>query len=392
MRTAQLKNEGMDKPRSPRSFRHWLSAVGAESVVPSRSGSWVNAAIAGAVEWLMLAQAHSVDGGIPAFYDWLRNRWAPSYPETTGYLIPTLLAYATKSDRPDIVQAALTMADYLLTVQSPEGAIPGWGLGSPLFVFDTAQALQGWLTAWRHSAEPDYLTAARRSADWLVAQQTPAGYWTNYQFGGHEKTWDVRVGWPLIQLGLAISSTTYLDAGRRCLDWALTQQQPDGWFEKCVLEPGEPPVLHTIAYAIEGLLEGGQLLSETRHVEAAQCAADALLAHQRMDGSLSGYWSQGWRPVSRSSCLTGNAQMGLCWLRLYQITERSEYRAAAHRILRFVASTQRRSDAWPAVRGAIAGSHPLWGRYLRWRYPNWAAKFFVDALSLELEVAGAFQL
>jgi len=34
------------------------------------------------------------------------------------------------------------------------------------------------------------------------------------------------------------------------------------------------------------------------------------------------------------------------------------------------------------VRGAIAGSYPLWGRYLRWRYPNWAAKFFLDALLL----------
>ena len=34
-----------------------------------------------------------------------------------------------------------------------------------------------------------------------------------------------------------------------------------------------------------------------------------------------------------------------------------------------------------AVRGAIAGSHPIWGRYSRFEFPNWAAKFFVDAVS-----------
>jgi hypothetical protein len=30
--------------------------------------------------------------------------------------------------------------------------------------------------------------------------------------------------------------------------------------------------------------------------------------------------------------------------------------------------------------GAIKGSHPIWGGYDPFRYPNWAAKFFADAL------------
>jgi hypothetical protein len=31
----------------------------------------------------------------------------------------------------------------------------------------------------------------------------------------------------------------------------------------------------------------------------------------------------------------------------------------------------------------VAGSFPIWGRYAPLSYPNWAAKFFVDALLLE---------
>jgi len=40
----------------------------------------------------------------------------------------------------------------------------------------------------------------------------------------------------------------------------------------------------------------------------------------------------------------------------------------------------------PHVRGALKGSHPLYGRYLFGTYPNWAVKFFMDALLLDEQV------
>jgi hypothetical protein len=339
-----------------------------------------------ALAWLMRGRAVARDGGLPAFYDLLRDAWAPGYPETTGYLIPTLLRCAERNAQASVRQTALELAEYLLRVQAAEGGIPGWGSNAPLYVFDTGQVLQGWLAALQITGAERFRRALIRAADWLLAQQEPGGYWQRYQFGGHVKTWDVRVAWPLIQVGLALERPDYVAAGRRCLDWALTNQRDDGWFDRCWLEPGEPPVLHTIAYAVEGFLESGFLLHEPRYVAAGRLAADALLARQRPDGSLSTYWAPGWRPLSRSSCLTGDAQMALCWLRLYQHTGESRYLAAGRQALAFVASTQILDDRWPPVQGAIAGSWPVWGRYLRWRYPNWAVKFFLDALLLECEL------
>ena len=35
----------------------------------------------------------------------------------------------------------------------------------------------------------------------------------------------------------------------------------------------------------------------------------------------------------------------------------------------------------------MKGSHPIWGPYEADDYPNWAAKFFADALLLEGAVA-----
>jgi hypothetical protein len=56
------------------------------------------------------------------------------------------------------------------------------------------------------------------------------------------------------------------------------------------------------------------------------------------------------------------------------------YLVAARRAIAFVASTQDLMADHPGVRGGIAGSYPIYGRYGRFKYPNWAAKFFADAL------------
>ena len=39
----------------------------------------------------------------------------------------------------------------------------------------------------------------------------------------------------------------------------------------------------------------------------------------------------------------------------------------------------------PSRAGALKGAHPINGNYMTWRYPNWATKFFADALMFELK-------
>ena len=45
---------------------------------------------------------------------------------------------------------------------------------------------------------------------------------------------------------------------------------------------------------------------------------------------------------------------------------------------------QRLNDTNAAIRGGIAGSAPIWGSYSRFEYPNWATKFYADALMMEM--------
>jgi hypothetical protein len=80
--------------------------------------------------------------------------------------------------------------------------------------------------------------------------------------------------------------------------------------------------------------------------------------------------------------------MALIWLRFYGLSDDVRYLDAARRAIAFVAATQNLQTYHEGIRGAIAGSFPLYGRYERLKFPNWAAKFFIDAL-LSLQKAEA---
>jgi uncharacterized protein YyaL (SSP411 family) len=338
----------------------------------------------GAVRWILEAKERSQDGGIPACYDLLRRRWYPSYPETTGYTIPSLLDGANRLESSRLRRVAIALADYLLDVRTPEGAVGHWkySTGEPArpVVFDTGQVIFGWLAAWRDTSEPAYLQAAGDAADWLASVQSHSGAWTSYQYLGTVKVIDTRVAWALLELGQIKVEEQYLAAAQRSLDWALSQQQANGWFHHAAFRSGQDPFTHTIAYAAEGLLESGLLLNETRYIAAAEKVGRVLLEKQRPDGSLASTYGAAWQPTSQSSCLTGNCQMALLWLRLYGLTEEEQFLDAGRRAIAFVAGTQDLRTNNPNVSGAIAGSYPIYGRYERFKYPNWAAKFFVDAL------------
>jgi hypothetical protein len=334
-----------------------------------------------ALEWIERAQRASGDGGISKGYHLIRRRWSPSYPETTGYTIPTLLNAALALDRPDLQALALALADYLLGVATPEGTVAHWAdASSQPVVFDTGQVLFGWLAAYQSTQDARYLQAATRAGSWLAASQDSSGAWMRYQYQGVIKTIDSRVAWALLELYRHTRQEDQRQAAVRNLEWVLGQQDNDGWFRQCAFRDGEDPFTHTLVYTLEGLFESGCLLNEERYIRAAVRTADALLARQRADGWLASTFGSGWRATSRSSCLTGNCQASRMWLRLFAQRGNPAYAEGAQRAIMFVSRTQNLRAANSGVRGGIAGSTPFYGRYERFVYPNWAAKFYIDAL------------
>jgi uncharacterized protein YyaL (SSP411 family) len=346
------------------------------------TGLEIKCHIKATVDWIRRAHAKSEVGGISKGYDLLRGHWAPAYPETTGYTIPTLLNVAVRMDQPELHTLALSLADYLIDHATLEGGVIHWEAStrSEPVVFDTGQVIFGWLAAYRYSSKERYLNAATRAGDWLVSVQDRTGAWITNQHLNVTKVIDTRVAWALLELYQITSQDKYLQACVRNLRWAQKQQDPDGWFRHCSFRNGYDPFTHTLTYTAEGFLEAGLLLKESEFVDTARMTIDALLAKQREDGSLASTFGPGWRATRVSSCLTGNCQASLLWMRFFRIYGDVSYRIAAERAVTFVARTQSLKTTNLDICGGIAGSFPVHGRYERFKYPNWAAKYFVDAL------------
>lgn len=345
--------------------------------------------LAAAIDWLCRAQdvrdGHPDAGGVSAGWSF-EDGWLPSYPETTGYIIETMLAAAPILQRPELVARAQRMIDWELAIQLPDGAFPGhFGEpGSRPVIFNTGQIMHGLIAGWTQLQRAECLEAAVRAGHWLADQQDDDGCFRRFEHHDTPHVYNTRATWPLLAAGLLAGESRLVRAARKHLDWALTQQTASGWFATNAFVPWKSPFTHTIAYAIRGLLESGVLLDEARWLDAALHAGRGIAAVQRADGWLAGTYQDGWVADAGYSCLTGVAQMSLNWTRLAQATGAQELRTHARSALAYLKTTQRLDHADPAVCGGIAGSSPIWGDYSRFEYPNWAAKFFADALMMDM--------
>ena len=331
-----------------------------------------------ALAWIYRAQDATPDRGVSHSYR-LGGGWQRSYPETTGYIIPTLLNWAARSGEDEARRRALEMAEWETTVQLPDGGVPSLVDGKAV-IFDTGQVLFGFLAAHRETRDDRFRQAAVRAANWLTGSQDADGVWHE---NGRARVYNARTSWALIESGRCLEHASYTEAGRRFLMWTLGEEDQPGWFGSNCLNDDDRPLLHTIAYTAQGQLEAGILLEENALIEAARRTARALAANVGPSGRMAGRFDRTWKPAAGWACLTGMAQTVIVWRRLDAWTGSREFEGVADRALGFLLAVQDVSSRNGGLRGGVRGSHPVNGQYCRYLVPNWATKFFLDALLLD---------
>jgi hypothetical protein len=343
-----------------------------------------------AIRWLCQAQDSSptADGGVARDYSLIKG-WSSSYPETTGYIIPTFIDYAGWKRSSEMLARARRMLDWLVSIQMPCGAFQGGKIDSkPIapVAFNTGQILFGLVAG--EIAFGKYGNCARRAADWLVEIQDSDGCWRKHSSpfaAPGEKTYDTHIAWALFEAARIEPRRGYGEAGLANARWALTYQRDNGWIDKCCLDDPSKPFTHTIGYALRGIVEAYTYANDSRLLDAACRMADGLVTALRDDGFLPGRLAANWDAAVNWSCLTGTAQVAICWLKLFQITGRPTYREAAFHANGYLRRTIR-LDGNAETRGGVKGSFPIDGEYNAYEYPNWAAKFLIDSLLLEFQV------
>jgi Prenyltransferase and squalene oxidase repeat len=350
----------------------------------------IESTLSAAFEWLGHAQDRSrtADGGVARHFS-LLSGWGPSYPETTGYIIPTMFDGATRYKDSMLRERARRMLDWLVSIQFPEGGFQGGTVAAPKRVpvtFNSGQILLGLVRGVREFGSV-YRDPMRRAADWLVHTQDPDGAWrkhpTPFAAAG-EKVYETHVAWGLFEAARIEPSAHYAEAAMANVLWALRRQRPNGWFENCCLNDPGKPLTHTIGYLLRGLVEAYRFTRDPRLLRASCKTADALVGVIRSDGYMPGRLDHDWNSCVSWTCLTGSAQITLCWLLLYVETGDIRYCDAAFAANQYIRRTVA-VDGLPGVRGGVKGAFPIDGEYGKYEYLNWACKFFIDANLLELE-------
>ena len=369
-----------DELRTTFEHRHLYSYAAA--TIPTKD------ALRSVVDWILDAQRP--DGGIAAYYSFLTG-YSESYPEVTGYIIPTLYDFGGLTGDPAACPAAERATRWLLSLQMPSGAFPG-GLRGPdshaqPSVFNTGQILQGLVRAYAETRNAKILERAVAAGDWLAAIQQPDGSWSGlaaYQGAAH--TYYSMVSWALAQLADESRDSRHAAAADRNIDWVLAHVQPSGWIDGINL-CGHPAYLHFIAYVIQGTLECGILRRRHDAIQAAAKPAWVLLRKFETHKQLLGTYEPDFRGGLRFTCLTGNAQMSCVWLRLYDVTGDLRYLNAALKMNEMLKQLLPVKGCRGVV-GGVAGSYPIWGAYQPMRFISWGCKFLADALMLERRLTG----
>ena len=339
-----------------------------------------------AIDWLKRGQDATMDGGVSAgYFEYIG--WETSYPETTGYIIPTMFDYSSFANDYDSRERAIEMSDFLIHKQLDTGAFRLGFAGAPHDpeVFDTGQCMQGLVRSYIETKRDEYLSSAVKAGDWLISVQDSDGAWRKHSFHGIPHTYYTRVALALLELQKVVGDRKYREAAVRNIEWALTNLNENGWYKNCAFdnESMSHPTTHVIGYTAEGILECGIVLNEDKFVKAATTTMNSLLTKFISDNQTKCTYDQNWNSLDNYSCLTGDAQIAMLWLRLYELTNDVKYKDAAFKLNKYLKSTQYIRHYCKGVEGGIKGSYPIYGKYNPFRFLNWAAKFFVDSLLRE---------
>ncbi|HDY67935.1 MAG TPA: methyltransferase domain-containing protein [Candidatus Scalindua sp.] len=287
--------------------------------------------------------------------NWIKNNTIPeqgivvsskqreSYPEVTGYFIPTLYQWGEK-------ELARELAIWLVKQQNEDGSFSAPD-GTP-YTFDTGQVICGFVAALDDL--PEVGKPLRKACNWILTQVQLDGRLATPSTKMWGNIADDRIHPyvlpPLIEAGEKLKESKYIDAADRVLEY---YKQKKGLVEFNTLS-------HFYAYIIDALCDVGE-------IDLAKTGMAQVAPLQRKDGSVPAYKDVSW------VCSPGLAQFAVIWYKLGM-------RQYADKAMHYLEKVQNRS-------GGFYGSYGKGANYFRKEEISWAVKFFLDAYYWKIKTA-----
>lgn len=309
------------------------------------------------------------------------GQWGPAYPETTGYLIPTLIA--AHSYHPNAKETALKQLDYLKSIQNADGSFKLSGTEDTPLVFDTSQVMFGLIAlAGQGDNSGPTLKMLREAINWLRSQLDFKGHFKAHNYvEGYQPSYYARIAWALAASECIIQSKVSGPC-KQLINRILDNRTEHLSYMDCGFYKDETPTTHTIAYTLRGLWECAEIMNSKSIKKSTGLSLEKLAKVIMKNGKVAGSYNDKWEGDYSYICSTGNAQLALLYLVVYKSTGYTRFLDPIPTLIQPLLESQRRVSLNV---GAIPSSIPIWGPYQKMKFTNWTQKFFSDFLLLVLK-------
>lgn len=334
-------------------------------------------------QWLSSSIKANNGNGSAAYFS-LFSGWSKAYPETTGYLFPTLQILYNRTKDEQILKQINSSILWILSLQKADGSFPQGITSNESIVFDNGQILLG-LTSCLDS-HPEILPNANRLNQWLYAQMNISGqYIHNTYTKGYSPSYHSRCLWA--QLNFEVATNELTEAKRNSfsnyLDYYLSLQNDNGSFKNWGFSKTENFALsHTIIYTLRGIYETALILKNKDAIDRVSKSVDQILKNTPSSGIIPGRYNQDWLGRQTFTCNAGNAQLAILLFKLSTYYNKPDYFSSGEKILNQL-KNKIIGNPLPGIKNGVFSSSPFYKEYQAFKMTNWTMKFILDALLIE---------
>lgn len=333
-------------------------------------------------------------GAVYSFYDEKSNDYSFLYPEITGYFISTMKFLHSLESNDQYTKYAKSSSDWLISIYRKYGSLVqgiknDFPTSNLSYSFDTAICAKGLLDYYELSNDEKYLSYAKNMIDDLIDQfiesdgsviplkdittNTPAqdnSVWYKQKGCLHIKT-----AMPFFQISQYVDESNFLKIGKKICDSISKYQNSDGSIR--LHESSKIINLHTLSYALEGLVYGYNFTKDDQYLVLIKNSLDWCLNQISNDGSIqlwhnSKYHSKAAYPI---------AQLIRILVLVNGIEKNSQYKDKIEILYNFLLSLQA-SDNSITINGGFYEEYykSFFGWKKRHRINSWTSMFALQAI------------
>lgn len=270
-----------------------------------------------------------------------------SYPEVSGYYIPTLLRWGYK-------ELAIQYAQWLCEIQHADGSWYDTEDNAP-YIFDTAQVLKGLIAIREVMPEVDQHIIS--GCNWILSNMTQEGRVVSpvKDIWGDSKTISELIHTycisPIRDAGELFHNQKYVEAADKIAIYYTTE-----WKDEIL---NFNLLSHFYAYVMEAMIDIGR-------EDLAREAMAKIASLQKESGAVPAYNNCDW------VCSTGLFQLALVWYRLGNIEN-------GDKAFKYACKLQNKSGGWYGSYLSENNVNEI-NNYFPDAEISWANKYFLDAL------------